>query len=513
MPRRPLLFPVRTHLFTCLGGLLAIALARPTPSASAPAEDLAAKAQRGKEAMAAGRFDEAAALYADITRALPGEAGMLLNLGMALSMSGRPREAVPPLEAALKLRPDLVPASLFLGVAQMDLGRPARAVEPLQKVVAAQPDNLEARRRLADALWSLDRFEQAAREYGELARQAPLDPRAWYGLARSHEGVARLAFERLQRSAADSQAITLLVAQQMAEEGKLANAFRLYREALEKQPLLAEAHEAVARIYEQTGHPDWAAIERDRTRGIAPLECRSASLECDFRAGRYPSVVAAARGLATPEGLYWLWRASHELAGEAFARLDALSPSPEAVLRRAEHARTQRRLLADAIVELRQAAEAWPQDDRIRKELAASLFLANNAEEARHVLESLLQHDPDSAELALLLGETWLKSLQPAKAIPLLERAVQREPTLLAAQAALGRAYLDAGEMTKAIPSLQRALATDKDGSLHYQLARAYRATGQLELAKGAIARFEELRKSTEAEAESLREEFKITPP
>ena len=52
---------------------------------------------------------------------------MLLNLGMALSMAGRPREAVPPLEAALKVRPDLMPASLFLGVAQMELGRPARA--------------------------------------------------------------------------------------------------------------------------------------------------------------------------------------------------------------------------------------------------------------------------------------------------------------------------------------------------------------------------------------------------
>ena len=160
--------------------------------------------------MAAGRFEEAAALYAEITRALPNEPGMLLNLGMALSMAGRPGEAVPRLEAALKLRPNLLPASLFLGAAYIDVGQPARAVEPLQRVVAVQPDNQEARRRLADALWSLARYEPAIREYRMLAEQAPLDPRAWYGLGRSYEAVARIAQERLQQSAPDSDYVLLV---------------------------------------------------------------------------------------------------------------------------------------------------------------------------------------------------------------------------------------------------------------------------------------------------------------
>src|SRR5690349_23147405 len=98
-----------------VGSLLAAFLLAGAAPARPAADDLAAKAQRGKAAMAAGRFDEAAALYAEITRALPQEPGMLLNLGMALSMAGRPGEAVPRLEAALRLRPDLLPASLFLG--------------------------------------------------------------------------------------------------------------------------------------------------------------------------------------------------------------------------------------------------------------------------------------------------------------------------------------------------------------------------------------------------------------
>jgi predicted Zn-dependent protease len=494
--------------------LLAACFLEGAGNASPSSEELALKARKGKDAMAAGRFDEAAALYAQITRALPDEPGMLLNLGMALSMAGRPREAVPALDAAVRLRPDLLPAFLFLGAAHLELGQPARAVPPLQKVVAAQPDNQEARRRLADALWLLERFEPASEQYRVLADQAPEDPRPWYGLGRSYEGVAQAALERLQRSAPDSDYVLLLVGQAMAAEGRLTNAFRLYREALEKRPGLAEAHDALARIYEQTGHRDWAAVERERSRGVPPLDCRSRSLECDFRAGRYASVLAAAQPLGTAEGLYWLSRAAHELAGDAFGRLGQLAPSPEAALRRVEILRSRKRRLArEAIDELTKAAAAWPQDQRIRRELATVLFLTNDAEKARPILEQLLMREPDSTELALLLGETWLKTQQPAKAIPLLESVVRRDPKLLPAQAALGRAYLEVGETAKAIAPLQAALETDKDGSLHYQLARAYRGTGRPELASQALAQFQEIRKAADAEAQSLEEEFQITPP
>jgi Flp pilus assembly protein TadD len=75
------------------GGLLASLLLAGAPVAAAPqADELAAKAGQGREAMAAGRFGEAAALYGAIVQALPNEPGMRMNLGMALSMAGRPKE-------------------------------------------------------------------------------------------------------------------------------------------------------------------------------------------------------------------------------------------------------------------------------------------------------------------------------------------------------------------------------------------------------------------------------------
>ena len=478
-----------------------------------PPEDLATKARRGRAAMAEGRFDEAAALYAEITRALPDEPGMLLNLGMALSMAGRPREALPHLQAALKLRPDLLPASLFLGVAHLDLGQPAQAVPPLQRVVAAQPDNQEARQRLADALWSLERFEPAVQQFQALTERDPRDPRAWYGLARCYEGLARGPFEALQRSAPESYYLLLLVAQSMEAQGKAANAFRLYREALDKEKHLAEAHEALARIYERTNHADWAAIEREKARAMPPPDCRSQRLECEFQAGRYTAVLTAALPLTTTEGRYWVSRAASALADAAFARLAALPPSPEATLRRVEILLAQRRPTGEAIEALKEAAAAWPDDLRIRREQATVLYLAKDAEGAIPLLEDLLKREPDSAQLALLLGEALLKTLQSAKAVVVLERLVGRDPKLLPAQAALGRAYLEAGEMAKAIAPLQAALETEKDGSLHYQLARAYRATGRADFASQAVQEFQRLQKAAEAEAQSLREEFTITAP
>jgi predicted Zn-dependent protease len=481
-------------------------------SAAPPTDDLAAKARQGKEAMAAGRFDEAADLYGAIVRALPKEPGMQMNLGMALSMAGRPKEAVPHLQTALKLNPDLLPASLFLGMAYTDLGEPAKAVEPLERFVAAQPGHHGARLMLAGALRALERFGPAARHYRVLAEQAPEDPKAWYGLERSYEGLSRQAFEALERTAPDSPYLALLVAQASVAQERDKSAFPLLREAIAKNTRPAEAHEALAQIYERAGHADWAAVEHGKAGAIPPPDCRTASLECDFRAGRYQQVLDAARPLRTPESRYWTSRAADVLAREAFDRLTALPPSPEAALVQVEVLRAQRRY-EQSQEALAKAAAAWPDDPRIPREQATLFVMARRYAEARPVLEELLKRQPESGELNLLMGEVLVGSKEPAKAVPCLEKAVAADPGVLRARALLGRAYVEDGQASRAIPHLEAALPTDEDGSLHFQLARAYRETGQAEQAKSALQEFQELRKAHDAKVESDKQEFQITPP
>src|SRR6266566_3115247 len=85
-------------------------------------DDLARKSQRAKELMAEGKFVQAIPLYREIIQAVPNNPGLMLNLGMALHMAGKEREAIPELEAATKLDPTLAPAWLFLGAARLQLG-------------------------------------------------------------------------------------------------------------------------------------------------------------------------------------------------------------------------------------------------------------------------------------------------------------------------------------------------------------------------------------------------------
>jgi tetratricopeptide (TPR) repeat protein len=505
--RRP--SPLRVPLVA--GGLLAaLSLAGVSAFASPPQADLAAQAQRGRAAMSAGRFEEAARIYGELVQAVPGEAGLRLNLGMALSMAGQPREALPHLEAALDSgRPELIPAALFLGGVYLELGQPARAVGPLETFLAAQPGNGEARRMLAEALLALERYEEAVRHYRTLTEQAPEAAPAWFGLGSAYEGLSQKAFEELQVQAPESAEILLLVGGLMVAQERDKRAFQLYREALEKRPGLAEAHEALAGIYERDGHPDWAATERSRFRDVPPPDCATAPLECRFRAGDYEKVVAAATPLSTAEGLYWLSRAAGELAREAFSRLEALGPSPEATLARVQILRSQRRY-AESKEALQKAQEAWPGDLRIRQEMARLLFMGREYEDARPLLEELLRREPDSGELNLLLGELWVEQRQPEKGIPYLEKAAAGGSLQPRARALLGRAYLDSGQAEKAIPHLEAALVIDQDGSLRFQLARAYQAAGQADRARRTRQEFQEIQRSQERTQE---EDLVLTPP
>jgi predicted Zn-dependent protease len=502
-------FPLRLLAGGCLA---AVVLAGGRVSAVPQADDLAAKAQQAKDAMAAGRFDEAAVLYGAIVRALPSEAGMHMNLGMALSMAGRPKEAVPHLQTALKLNPGLLPTSLFLGMAYTELREPAKAIEPLQKFVAAQPDHRDARQMLADALLALERWGAAAQHYRMLTQQAPEDPKGWYGLERSYEGLSGEAFGALVQTAPDSPYLALLVAQASVAEERDKSAFPLLREAIANNTRPAEAHEALAQIYERAGHPDWAAVEHEKAKATPPPDCRAASLECDFRAGRYQKVLDAARPLRTAESRYWTSRAADVLAREAFERLTALPPSPESALVKVEVLKAQRRYGASTEA-LAKAAATWPDDRRIRREQATLLIMNRRYADARPLLEELLKREPDSGELNLLLGEVLVGSKEPAKAIPCLEKAVAADPSVLRARALLGRAYAEDGQASRAVPHLEAALPTDDDGSLHFQLARAYRETGQAEQATRTLQEFQELRKAYEAKQESDKQEFQITPP
>jgi len=426
-------------------------------------------------------------------------------------MAGKRREAIPELEAAVKLDPGLAPAWLFLGTARLQLGETAASVNALKTVLDLQPDHREARQMLAGALLSLDRIEEATEQYQKLTEFDPESPEAWYGLGRSYEVLADHAFDKLQEAAPQSSYFLCLLADTRMRGQQFSSAFYLYRRALEGKPALRGLHKEVGEIYRQTGHRDWAD-EEEKKELVLPPDCRAQALECDYQAGHYNELITAAKDVSTPDSFYWRSRAYNELALSAFTRLGQLPPSAELHELKA-HIYNSQKKYAEAAGEWRDALKFSPTDAQIQKQLAISLKFGQDYGAALPLLQELLRQQPASAELNYLAGDTLLALQRAEEAIHLLKRAVIHDPKLLAARKSLARADLAAGKAVEAIPHLKAALPTDDDGSLHYQLAQAYQASGQSELAKKTLADYQAIQRSAAAARESAKRETEITAP
>jgi predicted Zn-dependent protease len=271
-------------------------------------------------------------------------------------------------------------------------------------------------------------------------------------------------------------------------------------------------HAQVAGVYRLSGHPDWAAVEEEKEQRLPEPDCRTQTLECRFREGQFLELLASSRSAHSAESYYWSSRAYNELALRAFARMGQLPPSPEQHELKAHIFNGQKRY-AEAAQEWRDALAFSPSDKQIQKQLAITLKFSQGYAAALPLLQALLHQQPASAELNYLTGETLLDLQRTEEAIPLLVRAVGRDPNLIGARKGLGRAYLAAGRPRDAIPQLKAALPADEDGSLHYQLARAYQATGQGDLAKEMLEEYQKTQRSASVATVNARRQVEITAP
>jgi tetratricopeptide (TPR) repeat protein len=497
-----------------LAGMLAAALAALLcfAVASAQSPDLAAKAQRGKQAMAEGNFALAAQLYAELAAAIPNNPGLLLNLGMAQHMAGDDTKAIPNLQAALKADPNIFPANLFLGASYLRTGEMANAVAPLQKAVELNPSYPDVRAMLGDALLELGRPSEAIEHYHKLAELKPEVAGGWVGQVQSYETLAQQAFQKLEDSAPESAYLLALVGSVRVTQQQYSSAFYLYKQALEKQPRMRGLHQALAEIYRRTEHPEWAAVEEQKEKALPPLDCQMEKLECAWREVRFDEVLRVAKGAEGPQSGYWQVRAYNQLAAASLAKLAGLPASPQRHQVMAElHRRSGR--FVEAVEELRAALKLAPGNPRLEFELASALYLGRNYEAAGELSAKLLTQRPSDPELNWIRGGSLLALQKAEESIPPLKKAVEENPDLLAAHHALGRAYMQLGQDAAAVPHLKAALPIDEDGSLHYQLGQAYRTTGQMELAKQTLTTYQQMQRDVKAQQRELQDEIQITAP
>ncbi len=460
--------------------------------------------------MASGRYEEAIPIYRALVKAVPGNAGLITNLGVACHMAGHEKEAVTEFTKALKLDPHNVPAQLYLGYAYLSLGEPAKAVPHLEVTVRSEPSDAGVRGNLAEALFATKQFRKAATEFEKLSQLKPNSPEVWYRLGLCYQELSQENFDELQNTAPGSSYWLTLVADNRAKAMQLSSAFYLYRKALAKNPKLRGVHAALAAVYEKTGHADWAKTERRREEQLGKPNCAVEKHVCAFRAGRYQELANLAG--KTPEVYYWKTRAYRRLAIEALAHLGQLPPSVQfhELLARI---RTNERQFPGAVEEWQKAYDLSGKNVDVGKQLVTALFQVQNFTEARKLLEGMLQQRPKSAELNYLLGFALLSLKQASEAAHYLQISLQLDPSSLAAHSSLAQAYLAMGDSKQAIPHLKAALPIDKDGSIHYQLARAYQSNGQAQLARTMLEQYQKIHNEQQAEQQTLQKEIQITAP
>ncbi len=478
---------------------------------SAQDDTLAEQSHHAKELMAAGKYAEAIPIYASLVKAVPGNPGLILNLGLAEEMAGHPVRAIPQFEAVLKLQPDNVPALTSLAMAHLQMRQPAPAIAPLRKLAALQPANRNVRGMLAGALMGTDQPEEAAAQYRKLAASDGADARAWYGLGSAYEAAANKVFDQLTKIAAGSPYWQALVAETSLQRGRYRSAFFFYRHAEEAMPQLRGLHAGLAQVYRRTGHEDWAATEQADEAKLTAQPCAAKTAECDFASGKLLDAVQLAA--AKPEALFWKTKAFNQLALEAFSHLGALPESPELHAIKADIFKAHEQY-KEAAEEWRAALKLAPQDAHLVRELITALFLARDSDAVIPMLESALRGEPDSPDLNFMLGESLVRTQQPEKAVPYLETALRASHNeMLPAQASLGFALSQTGKLADAIPHLERALEMDEDGSLHYQLARAYQSTGNTAKSAELMKQYQQITAKSQAAKEEVAKEAEITAP
>jgi tetratricopeptide (TPR) repeat protein len=226
-----------------------------------------------------------------------------------------------------------------------------------------------------------------------------------------------------------------------------------------------------------------------------PLAVKNLQLlaSCAYLTGDYPNALKASGRLAEnpsteAEGLYWETKAAGNLATEALARASAADPnSPKLHVLLGDIYRQQTNI-PEAEKEYRQALSLRPQDTGAQFGLSLALLAAGQTDEALSLAQTALEKNPDDPELNAVMGEILCARNEYGAAEPFLKKSLNTKPEFVSrVHALLGNVYAKTNRTQEAIAELRLGLDSDRDGSLHYQLARLYLKVGDRELANQAF--------------------------
>ena len=386
-------------------------------------------------------------------------------LAAAMAEQGRQTEAINAYRTVLAARTAPPRCShTSYGFVLMRNGDPADARKEFERDLESCP---AARVGMARLLFESGKAETALSMLDELASS---DKKAFdAALARFWEGL-------------DAQQLETRVAQLRRSTGSMAAivSARL-REGVRSAPWLGPP-QSVPQSVAQSGSA--AELAKSASDAFFHGDFRTAALAGDCLRQKYPN---------DPAGWYWAVRADQKLGVDALARAGEVEPDSPAIHALLGDLYRRRRMFDDARGEFEKILAVSPGNVAALGGLATTYLGEAKLDQARTTAEKALAQSPADGELNLLMGDILVAQREYEKAEPYLARSLHARPDLLARVHALrGQVFARTGHPKEAIRELTRGLASDEDGSVHYQLARLYQEAGDV---KAAAAAFDESKK------------------
>jgi predicted Zn-dependent protease len=194
-----------------------------------------------------------------------------------------------------------------------------------------------------------------------------------------------------------------------------------------------------------------------------------------------------------PELLYSLGLAYLDLVTSTFEKLQKADPNSYLIELLLGKTAEEKQAFAEAIEHYRAALQKAPHARGLHYALGNALWEDGHMPEALQEFQTELQLNPYD-DLACAKAALLLVPSDPKEAFSLANRALKLDPELTQALLARGRASLEMGQPAKAVEDLKKVIALDpEDGTVHFQLARAYRQLGMTQEAVAEDAIFQRM--------------------
>ena len=202
------------------------------------------------------------------------EIANLLHDAMFDVEDARYEQAIPLLQRALAVQPEMPVANLQYGIAQARLKHFDLAIAPLRKAVTAQPDSGMGHYELGLALFETGDWKGAAPEFEAAAARAPRWADAHFSLAAVYARIDRVpeAMTELDTTLSlspDHYRANLLRGRILSLQGNPLGSLDNLEKATRVQPDSREAHLFLADAYQQLGRVADAERERAAARKLA----------------------------------------------------------------------------------------------------------------------------------------------------------------------------------------------------------------------------------------------------